>query len=264
VLDQFRRFRQAALERVHQVDDLGRRFDLRRRQLPPLRLGLDQGAQRVLIAVVERLGIEAARALVDDHAGEADRLVADLLILAVGLRLAYLVGGAQRRQQQPAAMRLDGDRMLAAREHDTAEPDLALLLQGAGDDLIGLRRDLAVGRHVIGLLEIDAVDLLGIDEGLEIDGLRRFNLDRIEVLVIEQDILALVDLIALDDVGAIDLLAGLLVDHSHAQPVMRRLAELVEPDAAGLRRGRGERHGTGDEGQAQVPAPDRGHSEILR
>src|SRR5882672_73005 len=59
----FGRVGEAALERLHEVDDFGRRFDLRRRDLAALRLGLDQGTQRVLIAVVEGFWIEAPRAL---------------------------------------------------------------------------------------------------------------------------------------------------------------------------------------------------------
>src|ERR1700720_2312418 len=53
--------RQAALQRLHQIDDLGRLGDLTRRPLQPLGLGFHQLAQCVLVAVAERLRFECAR-----------------------------------------------------------------------------------------------------------------------------------------------------------------------------------------------------------
>src|SRR5260221_14098712 len=75
------RLGEAALERVHEIDDLGRRLDFRQRYLAAFGLGLDQAAQRILIAVMEGFRIEVAGASFDDHGGERDRLVIDLLVV---------------------------------------------------------------------------------------------------------------------------------------------------------------------------------------
>src|SRR5260370_37510620 len=131
-------------------------------------------------------------------------------------------------------MGLDGDRVLPRRENDAAQPDLALVLHRARNDAISLGGDIPVGGDVIRLDEIDAIDLIGIDERLQVDGPRRFDLNRLEVVLVEQDILPFVDLIALDDVAALDLIAGFLIDQLDPEAIVRRLVELIEADTAPL------------------------------
>ena len=82
-------------------------------------------------------------------------------------------------------------------------------------DLLGLAQRLAqhderllgevVGGHdIIGLLEIERVDLVGVDELDELERLLALELDRLDLLVVEQDVVALRHSIALDDLVAVD------------------------------------------------------------
>ena len=92
-----------------------------------------------------------------------------------------------------------------AADDELAEADLAGLLQRVAEDDIGLGRGLVLlGRHEIGLVEVERVDLALVDELDEVDGALRLELDVVDLLVGEEDVLALLDLVALDDVLGID------------------------------------------------------------
>ena len=65
-------------------------------------------------------------------------------------------------------------------------------------------RQLAVGRQVVGVVPIDAVDVAGRDEPLDVDGLGALQLDRLDLLVGQQDVFALGDLVALDQIRPVD------------------------------------------------------------
>src|SRR6266403_5090135 len=85
---------EAALERLHQIDDLGRLLDLARRPLQSFGLSLDQFAQRVLIAVAERLRIEGTRTALDDRLGDRHHVGVGLAIwLGAKFGRADLIGG---------------------------------------------------------------------------------------------------------------------------------------------------------------------------
>jgi hypothetical protein len=62
-----------------------------------------------------------------------------------------------------------------------------------------------IGRNDIkGLFEIDHVDLVGVDELGQLERLLALELDRLQLFVVEQDIAALLILVALDDLVGVD------------------------------------------------------------
>jgi hypothetical protein len=90
---------------------------------------------------------------------------------------------------------------------------------------------------------------------LDVDDLRRFELHRLEVFPVEDDVLVLCDLEALHEVGTRDFVAGTGVDGLHANAIVGRRIDEVEAYRLGLAYGRIERDRAGDERQAQVPLP---------
>ena len=114
------------------------------------------------------------------------------------------------------------DDVLAAGEHHAAERHHLHLFDDVADDDEGVLPDLAVGRDVIGADAVKLVDLglrgtnSSISMVLVLSSAIDFNL-----LVGDLDILALGDLVALDDLVGGDLLAGLGVDLAVADAVAR-------------------------------------------
>src|SRR5690606_33021334 len=66
-------------------------------------------------------------------------------------------------------------------------------------------------REIVGLFEIERRDLACIDEGLDVDGLRRLDVGALEVFLVEDDVFVALVLVALYRVLALDVLAALLV-----------------------------------------------------
>ena len=93
---------------------------------------------------------------------------------------------------------------------------LALLAHGVADDGEGLLSDLVVRCDVVGRFEIALVDLLARHEALDVDRVRALDPDRFELLVLDENVGALPDLVALDLVLVLDRLAGLGIDDTAA------------------------------------------------
>src|SRR5262249_12030023 len=92
-------------------------------------------------------------------------------------------------------------------------------------------------------------------EGLDLDHLRALDLELLQVLVLDLDILALADLVALDPVGGIDGLLGDGIQHLLLQPVSSLAVERVERHAlsAGGRVVEGD--GARDERELEITLP---------
>src|SRR6266702_874929 len=86
----------------------------------------------------------------------------------------------------------------------------ALLLHGLEQQPVRLLGRLAVGRQVIGVLVVDGVDLVEVDEVADVDGLRRLGSVGRELVGVDHHVLTLLDLVSLDDVRVVDLPARLL------------------------------------------------------
>ena len=217
----------------------------------PLRFS-DERAQGVLVAVGELAGIEVAGLLLDD-------LLGDLQHLRIGLRQLgqrHLVEGAnllyrpQGGEDQPAPPRSRW-RKCARAVLITIRPMATMfcLAIAARITAIGLDAGLA-GRHeMVGRVPVEPVDAGARHELLDIDVAGRFELHRVELLLVEQDILALGDLEALHcrPLAARDLLVGAGVDGLHADAVVGLGVDQVEADGFRFRRRRPQGDRTGHE-----------------
>jgi len=87
-----------------------------------------------------------------------------------------------------------------------------------------------LGHQVVGVLEVDGVDVDQVDELLDVDGPAGLGVDGVELLGVDDDIATPAQVVALDDVVVVDFLA---VDRAHAFLVDTAavgVVELVEPD----------------------------------
>ena len=132
--------------------------------------------------------------------------------------------------------------MLLVADHDLGDRDLAGFLERPDEQPVGLLG--AVLRlEVVGLAEVDRVDLVQVDEVADVDRLRQLDVEPIEVLVVERDIAALLDLEAADDVVVVDVLprvaptirTGTLTSPKEIVPVQRERATCTCLPFAGLR-----------------------------
>ena len=97
----------------------------------------------------------------------------------------------------------------------------------------------------------------GIDELLDVDDARRLELHRVELLLVEQDVLVLRHLEAPHQVRALDGSAGLGIDRLHADAMVGLGIDQVEVHV-GAALGRGEqRHRAGHEREPQMALPGR-------
>jgi len=112
-----------------------------------------------------------------------------------------------------------------------------------------------VGRHhIIRLLVIKRVDLVRVDELGELQRLLALQLHRLQLLVVEGDIMALRDFITLDDILGLDR-----ADARHDLLIFDALAaglvDLVEGDRRAALRRRIDFHGDRDQGEPDLPLP---------
>src|SRR5262249_33984891 len=155
------------------------------------------------------------------------------------------------------------DHALALGEHQPPERHHPLAAHGLANDREGLVSDRLTGRHVIGGVEEAPVDLPARHKAVDLDGVGAFDLDRIQLGIIHDEVLALGDLIAAAFIFGGDRFAGLLIDELLAQAIAGRLADLPECDALGGRARRMQRNRTGDQGKFEVAFPVRTHNQLL-
>src|SRR6478672_4031813 len=124
---------EAAAQRFHQIDDLLVLF-LRRGGLDRLALllALDQGAQRIFVAVLEAAGIELGLLLGDDLLGDLQhlRLGPGQVLVEHRAAAADLVVRPQGGEQDAVVARLERAGPLALVHHQPAQRHLVLLLHG--------------------------------------------------------------------------------------------------------------------------------------
>ena len=89
--------------------------------------------------------------------------------LEVGLGRPDLVGITQDHKHESFAVRLDADQVFAPVHDELADGDLAGLLYCLANDGIALVRLITVGREVIGLLPIAAIDLSFVNKAHHVD-----------------------------------------------------------------------------------------------
>jgi hypothetical protein len=80
--------------------------------------------------------------------------------------------------------------VLAGGEHDLAQRDHAFFADGVADDSKGLLPDVAVRHDVIGIAEIELVNVLLWNELVDFEGVLAVDGDGFELFWVELDVLA--------------------------------------------------------------------------
>jgi hypothetical protein len=190
-----------------------------------------------LILVFELLRMKVASLGLNDVRRQLQHVLRNLLVRNVvevlGL-LSHLVRISQRYAKEPLVARLQRDHVLARREDDPAECNHALLADCLADDRERLLADLAVRHEIVRAVEVQFVDLLLRYELVDLDRPLALDRYRLKLFGLDLDVLALADLVALDDLLGTDLVAGLGVDLSVLDPVAGVLVDLVEADLFSL------------------------------
>jgi len=88
---------------------------------------------------------------------------------------------------------------------------------------------LAVGRQIVGRVLVDDVNRILVDEGLDVHRMVRFDPHRIQVGILDDDVLLVLVLVAPDQIRALDQ-AKLRIDRLHVDAVMRVFVQLIEAD----------------------------------
>src|SRR5262245_8450969 len=115
---------------------------------------------------------------------------------------------------------------------------------------------------------IRAIEEALVDRGVrhnavDLDGVGALDLDRFELRILNDEVLALGHLVAAAFVRGGDRLAGLFIDELLAQAIAGGLVDLSEGDALGTRAGRMERNRTGDQSQFEIAFPVGTHNQLL-
>ena len=95
-----------------------------------------------------------------------------------------------------ALLGLQHGQVLPGTDYHLGNPDLTRFAQGFAQEDIAFFT-LVYRRKVIWLIEIDIIDGILVHEPLKLHGLGRFRLDFLEILIVQQHILAAVILISL-------------------------------------------------------------------
>ena len=167
---------------------------------------------------------------------------------------ANLVGPAEGVEHQRIAVGNERSEMFPGMHHHPRDADHSRRQHGLAQQRIDL---LSLGQRpeVVGLFEVSERYLARHDEGLDVDRLRRDRIGGMDLVFTQHDVFAARLLDALDDVVALDFLAGALVDALVAHRVHRAPVEPVEVDA-GLLRSRVQGHRHVDEAEADGAFPD--------
>jgi hypothetical protein len=167
---------------------------------------------------------------------------------------AHFVGHAQRLHHHALVVSADGDDALAARHHQPGDGELVLRPHRLAQHRERLLRHRAVRREVVRRVLVDLRHFLGVDEGLDIQRMVGLDLHRFEVLVLDDDVLLVLVLVAAHQVGALHQ-TQLGVHRLHVDPVVRVLVELVERDPLARTRRRIEPHRAAHEAEFDITLP---------
>ena len=149
-----------------------------------------------------------------------------------------------------------------ANELRSAITILADCLADHGERLLA---DLAIGHNEIWVAHIDFVDLGFWDKLVDLDGALALDRDGFQLLRVELDVFALVDLEAFDDVGLFDLVTRFGIHLAIPNAVTGLFVELMKTDLFALACRGIKRDRAGDERQLQIAFPirTRGHGTHL-
>src|SRR5262249_3984268 len=184
-------------------------------------------------------------------------------VAEVILGLAHLIGVAQRGAEKPLVVWLKCDHSLALREHEPPERHHPLAAHGFANHRKGLLPDRRAGHDIIRAIEEALVDRGVRHKSVDLDGVGALDLDRFELRILNDEVLALGHLVAAAFVLGGDRLAGFFIDELLAQAIAGGLVDLPEGDALGTRAGRMERNRTADQSQFEIAFPVGTHNQLL-
>src|SRR5690606_15354090 len=198
---------ESTLQHLHQVDDLG--LVLR---LLGLRRLLDIDAARELVVDQRSQTLDALvpqqRAIHVVGRERADGTAKALDVGRGGLGLerqpdvlgaANLLAEAQRLRTQDTVLGKQRDEVLLAAHHERRDACSAAALHCLGEQPIRPVRLVLGGSQEVRSLEVHRVDLRDVDKLPEVDRARLLRRERLELLVRDDDELAVVELVAADD-----------------------------------------------------------------
>ena len=187
--------------------------------------------QGFLIAVAETGGIEGPQLAVENMRGKPEHLGRRSQLRNVGKIVrgtAHLIRVTQCRADEALVVGLERDHPLTLGEHEPAERHHGLAAHRLPDHRKGILPDRIVGGDVVGRVEETLVDIGARHETVDVDRVAAGDLDRLQLLILHEEILALADLVAAGLVVRLDGFAGLLVDELLAQPVAGLAVDLPE------------------------------------
>ena len=184
--------------------------------------------------------------------------------IEIGILVADLGLVAERRCLNALTARLEHQEPLTPVHHHTAEANHLGFLHRLADDRERLIGGFAVGHDVKRFIEIDLVDLVARDERFDLERVCRLQRHFVEFVFFEQDILAVVEFVALHLVFGVDDVAGFGIDRLIANSVAGFPVDDVQAYPA--RRARCGVHGdrARDERQLEVSLPGRARCHGLR
>ena len=138
--------------------------------------------------------------------------------------------------EQSLASRFQRNDVLTGCEDHLTDGHHALLSDGFADYGERLLAHFAIRHDVVRTVEVQLVDLLLGDELINIDCPLALNRDCFQLFRRKLKVFALSDLVALDDVGGFDLIAGISIDLAVFDAMPGVLVELVEADLLALAR----------------------------
>src|SRR5262249_28538604 len=256
----------AATQGIHQVDDIGVPMRGLRLQWHALLLGANEVDQRVLVAILELIRLKPARHLVDDVLGQFQHLRGQLQLGDLGeitIGRVHLIGEMQAGRHDALTAGFEPKHALAAEENSAREPYHLFRSHRLADHSEGLFADAIGGRQIIGGIEIKRVDIGARHEALDIDGVIALDRNGFELVVLEHEILALGNFVALGLIFRRNGLARLFIDVLAPNTVTGVAIEGAEGNALRGGRGRIEGDGAGHERKLQISLPigPGGHGE---
>src|SRR4051812_34937438 len=225
----------AGFERRHQVVAVLRLLLLEQIYLLARGLALDQVEHRLAIGVLVVLGVVVQLKRIDELVRHVDLALRGFASRSVELQLVgahHLVVEAQRVQRYHVLERPNGHEVLPVVEGEASDPGSPAAPQGFMEEAVGVLGVAAA--DVVGLLVEDRVDVGGLNEVIEVDDLAAVAGGRLDFVLLEDDVLVLAHLVALDHLLVGDLLVLLGADALVLDPAPVPRVYQVEVDALRL------------------------------
>jgi hypothetical protein len=243
---------------VHQVSHFGWCALLRLTYLLAMLLLFDQLLERVFVVILEFLWCEMPRFGFHNMGSQIEHVLGDSFIWNITeiiCLLSNLVGITERDAQHTLAARSDRNHMFPRGENDVTKGHHTFLLDCFTNHCEGLPADLALGGDKVRGAPIELIDLVPWHELVDLYRVRAPDRNSLQFIVIYLDVVALADLVALDDVLLTNRLAGHGIKLAVFNPVSSLPVDLMKSDLLPLRDRREQPNRTRNKGQLEIAFP---------